>query len=137
MSIRPRFAEAILDGRKLVELRRRRPPFVPGTLVLIYASSPLRRVVGWFEVGEVVAAAPGALWQQVGGGSSVSRKEFDTYFAGCEQAFAVSIAASGRLRPAKLPIRPPQSWQYLRPADWGHARLIRGATRRPPALAFT
>lgn len=46
VSVKPRFAEKILAGEKSVELRRVRPSVTPGTLVIFYASSPTREVVG-------------------------------------------------------------------------------------------
>ena len=46
MSIRPIYAEAIFDGIKTVELRRRRPSFVDGTRELVYLSSPQSEAPG-------------------------------------------------------------------------------------------
>jgi predicted transcriptional regulator len=131
MSIRPRFAEAILCGEKSVELRRRRPSFSRGTNVLVYASSPVRQVIGWFEVGEVISASPRALWSRVKHCAGVSRQEFDDYFAGCEVAYALIVTDAGRIAPAPLRIRPPQSWQYLRADERSHRALVRRASPRP------
>ena len=50
MSIRPIYAEAIFDGIKTVELRRRRPSFVDGTRVLVYSSSPHQKLLGTFRL---------------------------------------------------------------------------------------
>ncbi|WP_237302536.1 ASCH domain-containing protein [Streptomyces sp. S063] len=40
LSLHPRFATAILNGEKTVELRRQRVAVPPGTPVIIYATSP-------------------------------------------------------------------------------------------------
>ncbi len=128
MSIRPRFAEAILAGKKTVELRRRRPAFAPGTSVLIYISMPEQKVAGRFEAGEVISKAPSALWREVGQRSGVSKAEFDAYFAGCRVAHAIEIRRPARIRPDRLTFRPPQSWQYLRRSDERHRPLIRRAS---------
>jgi predicted transcriptional regulator len=135
MSIRPRFAEAILCGDKSVELRRRRPSFSAGTKVLVYASSPVRRVIGWFEVGDVITASPRELWVQVKDCAGVSRQEFDDYFVGCDVAYALVVTASSRLAPAPLRIRPPQSWQYLRTDERSHRALMRRVEPQGPRVS--
>jgi len=124
MSIRPRFAEAILDGKKTVELRRRRPSLPVGVRVLIYASSPTQHVIGWFETGSVIADRPTVLWEMVRDRAGVSRAEFRAYFAGCELAHAIEISAAERLSPMALGMRPPQSWQYLHATNRQHRGLL-------------
>lgn len=130
MSIKPWFAEAILVGDKTVELRRRRPRLDPGSWVLIYASSPVKAVVGWFEVGAVVEADPATLWHRLRRTAGVTRTEFDDYFSGRPVGYGIEIAEVGRTNPIHPGIRPPQSWQYLREAVAAHRALIalQGAT---------
>jgi hypothetical protein len=61
MSLRPRFAQAILDGSKTVELRRTRVLAPPGTTIIIYASAPVISVVGIVTLGTVDADNPNTL----------------------------------------------------------------------------
>ena len=124
MSIKPRFAEAILRGEKTMEFRRTRPGLEPGTRVLIYASAPVKAVVGWFEVGQIHDLSPERLWGHAAACGGVTRDEFDAYFAGCELAFGIELARTGRIEPTSPGIRPPQSWQYLREALHGHRALM-------------
>ncbi len=124
MSIRPRFADAILSGKKTVELRRRKPGFGEGTTVMIYASAPEQKVAGHFAVGSVISASPSELWQRVGQRSGVTKAEFDAYFAGCAVAHAIEIEQPTRLSPSRLAFRPPQSWQYLRQEKRCHQKLL-------------
>ena len=128
MSIRPVHAEAILSGEKTVELRRRRPSFSAGTTVLIYSSSPQQRVQGMFESGGVISADPDGLWQLVSERAGVSREVFDSYFAGCEVAYAIEVTNPRRLPPSRLRLRPPQSYLFLRRANRQHQRLLSLAT---------
>lgn len=124
MSIRPVHSEAIFAGTKTVELRRRRPSFPAGTRVLVYSSSPERRVDGAFEVGRVIEDDPGALWAAIGDRSGVDRAAFEEYFAGCQTAFAIEVEKPRRIRPTRLSIRPPQSYQFLRPQHAALRRLL-------------
>src|ERR1700730_5378670 len=62
LSIRPLFAELILQGVKRVELRRVRPATHPGTLVLLYASSPTMKLVGICEIESILESTPEDVW---------------------------------------------------------------------------
>ena len=63
LSLRPRFAELLLQGTKTVELRRVQPDVGRGTLVLLYASSPMRALVGTSVVEDVQVAARDDIWR--------------------------------------------------------------------------
>jgi predicted transcriptional regulator len=125
MSIQPRYAEAIFNGIKTVELRRRRPSFSRGARVLVYSSSPHQRVQGTFDVGGVVTAAPDSLWRRVGSRAGIDRATFDAYFDGCATGYAIEIENPRRITPAELGIRPPQSYLFLRRRVPRHRRLLR------------
>lgn len=120
LSIHPRHANAILTGTKTVELRRRPPAAAPGTLVLIYSTTPVRAVVGWAEIRDVVAGAPDALWDSHGALAEVSEDEFEAYFAGRELAFGLELSTvEAADQPVSLQVLrefgldAPQSWRYV------------------------
>lgn len=122
ISLRPRFAELLLDGRKTVELRRIQPAVSPGTLVLLYASSPLRALVGTGVVQGVSVASSDDIWTLLGSLTGLSRAEYDHYFHGADRAVAISLRDLKRLeRPVPLLdlrrgrswFRPPQSFRYF------------------------
>lgn len=124
LSIHPRHAEAILDGRKRVELRRV-PVARDTTHVLVYATAPTQAVVGWFEVDGIDEASRTAIWNQHQFVTGVSRREYRDYFSGASRAFAIRVGRSHRLDPPisldRLPgvRRPPQSFQYVDPEACG------------------
>ena len=124
MSIRPMYVEAILDGTKTVELRRRRPSFPAGTTVLIYATSPDKKVQGAFEVGGVLEGAPPDIWERVKDRAGLDRSTFDQYFAGSEMAYAIEVVRPRRTVPTPIAIRPPQSYQFLNPRHRRHKAVL-------------
>ncbi|MEJ7783295.1 MAG: ASCH domain-containing protein [Solirubrobacteraceae bacterium] len=124
MSIRPMYTEAILAGTKTVELRRRRPSFSRGTRILVYATSPDQRVQGAFDVGGVIEDSPEGLWPTIEHRAGVDRETFDSYFSGCDVAFAIEVENPRRIVPAALPIRPPQSYQFLDAEEPRHRGLL-------------
>ena len=116
MSVKERFAEAILGQQKTYELRRVRPRIAAGAVVWLYATKPRGAVVGWFEAGDVVSAPPQELWKRIGKHSGVTLAEFLRYFTGCTVGHAIEVRRSVRTPHQPLPNarRAPQSYRFLK-----------------------
>jgi predicted transcriptional regulator len=122
VSLKPRFAEMILRGEKTVELRRVRPSLEAGSLVIFYASSPKKQVVGTSRIAKIETASPTSVWASHGEASGLTRAEYREYFAGVHIAVAISLTDVQRL-PKAIPLdslrqrwagfRPPQSFRYI------------------------
>ena len=97
ISIKPRFAELILDGRKTVELRRRSVRVPANSRVWIYSTLPAGRVVGTVRVERIASGKPKSLWAAYGAELGISRGEFEQYFDGCALACAIELTRPARL----------------------------------------
>ncbi|SEM17397.1 Predicted transcriptional regulator, contains an HTH and PUA-like domains [Blastococcus sp. DSM 46786] len=134
MSIHPQYADAILAGTKRVEFRKRRlAPDV--STVVIYATQPVGRIVGTFEVLGHDVAAPDELWDRHSRHAGISAAGFCAYYAQKPAAVGILI---GRVQPLTEPrlltdlpgvIRPPQSFSYLSPLQ---ATSVRAWSHRAP-----
>lgn len=122
LSLRPRFAEAILAGVKTVEFRRREPRIVVPTRALLYAASPVRALVGTCVVTSVKSAGLVDLWREHGPQSGLAHSEFEGYFEGAEVGTALTLErpysfprgiALQDLRAQPGSFRPPQSFAYV------------------------
>jgi predicted transcriptional regulator len=122
LSLRPRFAELLLGGRKSVELRRVRPTVPEGATVLLYASAPKMTLVGRAEVARIQVADVDQIWSEHGSETGISRPEYDNYFSGADQAVAIKLTNICRLdnprplddlRHRLADFQPPQSYRYL------------------------
>lgn len=91
LSIKPRYVEEILAGRKLVEYRKRIPQEVGVRQVLIYASHPVKRVVAEFTIGGYLAGTPSEVWNETAVIGGISKEVFDKYFDGKDVAYAYRI----------------------------------------------
>lgn len=122
ISLEERFAEGILNGDKLVELRRR-PMRVPvGTTIWMYAKVPVGMVVGSAQVQSLQLLAPATLWKKYGDVSGLGRAEFFDYFSGVARGFALVLGNPTRL-PRPIPLerlrslndgfQPPQFFVHL------------------------
>ncbi|MET4703344.1 ASCH domain-containing protein [Frigoribacterium sp. UYMn621] len=117
MAIHPVYAEAILDGTKKVEFRKRRLAEDIRT-VWIYATAPVQRIVGEFHIGETVVDSPETIWSSFGAVGIIEHSEYQSYFA--EKTEAVAFVVQGATRyetPValhELEPRPsiPQSFSY-------------------------
>jgi predicted transcriptional regulator len=118
LSIKPEFAEKIFSGEKKFEFRR--TIFKDKTVkkVLVYASAPVQKVIGEFEIDEIVHQDVEKLWQMTRHGSGITHEYFTSYFTGKEQGFAIKIKNLNRFKSAQC-IRkdynafPPQSFIYI------------------------
>ncbi len=97
MSVHPRFAEAIMDGRKKVEFRKRRLAD-DVTVVWVYATAPVRRVIGYFEVDSIHTANPADLWRRFAHVGCIERADFDRYYADSRTGAGIGIRKAVRLR---------------------------------------
>lgn len=117
LSIRPEYAEAIFCGDKRYEFRKvgfRRPVDV----VVVYVTSPVSRVVGEFDVDDIISDTVEGLWRRTRDGAGIDRDSFFKYFAGRPIGYAIVVGSVRRyaqaLRlPADFGIRPPQSFVYI------------------------
>lgn len=122
LSIKPRFASAILEQTKTIELRRTPPRLEVPTEVLLYASQPTSAIVGTCQVTEVLRYTPAGLWRLVGPLTGVTHREYVDYFDGSATAYGLvlkdprrlkSSVALSQLREAWERFHPPQSFRYL------------------------
>lgn len=121
LSVRPRFADSIMAGTKLAEIRRQRPGVDPGTLVIIYATMPVAALVGTARIAEIHHGSPADIWSTHRDQMGVSRREFDDYLVGAASAYILMLVDPQRLASpltlddmrAATKFHPPRSYRYL------------------------
>jgi predicted transcriptional regulator len=120
LSIKPKFAHAILDGRKRFEFRRALFRRKGIESVIIYSSSPEQKVIGEFRIEDILSLAPDSLWRRTYEYAGIDKAYFDRYFAGKSEAHAIKIRTPTRysepldLRKDFGVARAPQSFCYVR-----------------------
>ena len=118
LSIKPEFAFKIFEGKKKFEFRKVifKNPNVK--TVVVYASSPVQRVIGEFEIENILSSNPKAIWKQTKKHSGISEDFFYEYFAERDVAHAIKIKNTKKYKqPLHLQdnynVVPPQSYVYL------------------------
>ncbi|EQD31425.1 hypothetical protein B1A_19948, partial [mine drainage metagenome] len=117
VSLRPRFADSILQGRKTVEVRRSFSAKWLGHRIALYAGAPISSIVGEAVIEQLVEDTPMSIWNRFGSSMDCTKNEFDAYATGANKLFALLL---GSVRP------------YRRPLSLGTARSLVGKQLLPP-----
>lgn len=119
LSIKPEFALKIFDGSKKYEFRRIIFKRAGVTKVIVYASGSIRRVIGEFEIGDILHEEPRSLWGKTKDHAGITKERFLDYFASKKKGYAIEVR-SATVYDTPLPLSklkvssPPQSYMYLR-----------------------
>ena len=117
MSIKPKFVKQIFEGTKLFELRKRIFRREVKTII-IYESSPTKKIVGEFIIDKIISDTPQKIYMDYGKYLGISKNEYFEYFKNIDIAYAIKIKKtikykkSFNLSDFKIE-RAPQSYQYL------------------------
>lgn len=124
LSIKPEYVSKILNGEKYYEFRRTLFRDRSIDRVIIYASSPVQKVVGEFMIGEILSLPIHDLWEKTCHGAGITWEIFSSYFYGKDECNAIEIADVTRYpSPQSLEMAsglksPPQSFAYIKSAEY-------------------
>lgn len=118
LSIKPEFALKIFDGTKKYEFRKSIFKRNNINTVVVYASYPIQKVIGEFEIEDILCKDLDSLWQVTKKESGITKDYYDEYFANKEMAFAIQIGDIIRYQNPKYLSEfdidfAPQSFMYL------------------------
>ncbi|HGU4005722.1 TPA: ASCH domain-containing protein, partial [Escherichia coli] len=120
LSIKPEFAESILNGYKKFEFRKTIFRNKEVRAVIIYATMPVGKVIGEFEIEKVLSSQPDELWNMTKKYAGITRDFFDEYFSERDKGFAIEVKNPLRYD-TPIPLNelipgavPPQSFRYIR-----------------------
>ncbi|PIT15425.1 hypothetical protein BGI32_05715 [Snodgrassella alvi] len=119
MSIKPEYAEKILNGDKKFEFRKILPKNREVAKVIIYATLPVGKVIGEFEISDFISTSPSELWQLTKKSAGITKSFFDDYFNDRETAHAIRVGVVKRYKKEKLledflkSNQAPQSFCYI------------------------
>ena len=118
LSIKPEYVELIERHTKLFEFRKRNFKNLPSE-IWVYASAPIKLIVGIIQVRDILEAPPTVLWSQCKQNAGIKEKAFFEYFKGKNKGFAIEIKDyikfESPIDPYKVnsDFTPPQSYAYL------------------------
>lgn len=98
LSIKPEFAEKIFDGTKKFEFRKSIFKDTAVHKVIVYASSPVQKVIGEFAIADILNDDVETIWNKTALYSGISRDFYLSYFSNKEKAYAIKIGKTKRYR---------------------------------------
>jgi len=125
LSVKPKYAEKIVEGKKKYEFRRAIFKKQNIEKVYIYSSSPVSKIVAVFEIEKILKDSPEKIWTLCQKYAGISKRDFFDYFKNSETAFAIEIgyvdSFKEHIDPFKIieNFKPPQSFYYL-PSTFQH-----------------
>ncbi|MCU7549216.1 hypothetical protein OCK74_08820 [Chitinophagaceae bacterium LB-8] len=118
LSIKPEFANKIFSGEKKYEFRRTIFKNKEVKKVIVYASAPIKKVIGEFEIDHILNDDIAVLWQQTKVHAGITEDFFFKYFSKKSTGYAIKVKYAKRYK-KPLCIRkdfnsfPPQSFIYI------------------------
>ncbi|PCL21320.1 hypothetical protein CPT77_03015 [Snodgrassella alvi] len=101
MSIKPEYAEKILNGDKKFEFRKILPKNRKVAKVIIYATMPVGKVIGEFEISDFISTSPSELWCITKKNAGITKSFFDDYFNNRKTAHAICVGMVKRYKKEK------------------------------------
>ena len=88
LSIKPKYVEQIENGSKLYEFRR---VIFKQDIdeIYVYATAPIKQIVGKICIDEIIEDTPKNLWGNFKQNAGINKKDFFEYFSGKEKGYAI------------------------------------------------
>lgn len=118
LSVKPQYAEAILNGTKRYEFRKNQCNSKIKKVIL-YATSPVKAVVDEAKIEDVIHGCPMAVWDDIENEyAGISHEDYLRYYLGYSDTIAYKLTDVKRYDKPKLVSdyglkRPPQSFCYV------------------------
>ena len=111
-SIKPEYAEAILNGSKGYEYRKVIPRLGVSKIV-IYATSPKKRIIGEVDVIGCISGTPKDVWLKTKDKAGIIKFHYDKYFSRHKRAYALQLKNPKRYElEREIDVVVPQSFCY-------------------------
>jgi predicted transcriptional regulator len=91
LSIKPEFVTRIFEGTKQFEFRRRLFANRDIKTIVVYATAPVSKVIGEFEIEDILELEIDELWEKTKEYSGIQKEYFEAYFVGLETGYAIKI----------------------------------------------
>jgi len=119
LSIKPEFASKIFDGSKKFEFRRSLFKNKDVKSVIVYASAPISKVIGEFDIDVVIKDNIYNLWKETSKYAGISKEYYLQYFNGKQEGFAIKVKNPKKYNDylcivEEFGMNPPQSFAYIK-----------------------
>lgn len=98
LSIKPEFANKIFNGTKKFEFRRTLFKNKEVKKIVVYASAPISKVIGEFEIDRIFHEELDLLWNQTSKFSGITEDYYTEYFNGKDTGYAIEVKTQRNMK---------------------------------------
>jgi predicted transcriptional regulator len=122
ISIKPKYAFKIINMQKTIELRKSRPNVKNGDYVLVYATVPIKAVLGFGKIKNIIETSPAKMWEENSANLGIDKESFDNYYSSSNRAIGIEISSICKFKVGFLlkdikrlypTFTPPQTFRYI------------------------
>ncbi len=118
LPIKPKYAKEIFEGTKTVEYRKKKFKRNDVDKIVIYVTSPIKKVIGEVELLDIAVNTPLIIWDKTSQNGGIDKQSYDQYFKNHDLAVAYILGKTSIYSKSKslkdLNINYyPQSYVYL------------------------
>lgn len=124
ISVKPIFAEKILNGEKTIELRKSAPKKVnKESYILIYVTSPIKELWAVCKINNIIKEDKSIFWKKYGFKTGVTENEFKEYYNKNENAYGIELKQIKNFSKHSIDLKnlkkafpnfmPPQTYTYI------------------------
>lgn len=122
ISVKPEYAYKIINKLKTIELRKNRPNVEIGDYVLIYATVPVKTVIGFGKIKKIIETSPSIMWEENATKLGIDKISFDKYYEDSNKSIGIEISSICKFKVGfslkeikKLhpSFSPPQTYRYI------------------------
>ena len=121
IAVKPKYANKLISGQKDIELRKMKPHVQHGDYVIIYATAPVKAVIGFGKVKNIIVCSPNEMWAKHSIRLGIMQHEFDSYYANHKKAIGIEFEIIKPITPIGLEelkkvdanFHPPQIYRYV------------------------
>ena len=125
IAVKPEYANKLISGKKDIELRKMKPNVQPGDYVIIYASAPVKAVLGFGKVKTIIECTPKCLWESYSNRLGINEQSYLSYYDGYHKAIGIEFDMIKSVMPIELEelrrvdpnFQPPQIYRYITNED--------------------
>jgi len=129
-----------MKGEKIIEIRKKFNPKWKNHVATIYSTSPVKELIGYATIKNVVEDKPKVIWAQYSNQLGCTKSEFDGYTKGADKVFAIFLSEINKFHNDlslnylsnffEKKIHPPQSYSSVKDTEWENiisiAELLHG-----------
>ncbi len=122
ISIKPEYAYKIISKQKTIELRKNRPNVKRGDYILIYATVPVKAVIGFGKIKNIIDTSPEKMWKENSDKLGINKEVFNKYYMNSYRAIGIEISSIYKFEIEFLltnikklypDFSPPQTYKYI------------------------